>query len=464
MVRGLQNDLGANPIEFITHATGDWTLRFLLITLAITPLRRILNLPDLIRFRRMLGLWAFTYGCLHLTTWLWLDKFFDLHEMWADVVKRRFITAGMTGFVLMIPLAITSTAGWIRRLGGRNWQRLHRLIYVSAVAGVVHYYWLVKSDIRLPAAVRSHPGAPARVATRRCPPARARKSCGPPLTACDVNAAVAGRDGKWLSAVVQAAADMVFIQLAGRDGERQVDRDAPIAGSSFEIRTEVLGKADGHAAVTGLDAPRRFDLRALLDIRLDSAIAGIEGQGVEAAAHLDMAVSGSGFEGSLDLLGINPAVAGVQPKRSAEVGDVNCAVAGMDVDRSLARHAQLDFDPAVSVPVRLHAGRLDLQGHAVTGLVLYDLNLTGADLPAARSDPRLDGFLVPPAHGDRTVIRLDPEVRASRDLVRLVPIVGRCQAGGQCHKRKCSEQVAKLHGCPLDVYTERTGRSSCGSP
>lgn len=151
VVRGLQNDLGANPIEFITHATGDWTLRFLLITLAITPLRRILNLPDLIRFRRMLGLWAFTYGCLHLTTWLWLDKFFDLHEMWADVVKRKFITAGMTGFVLLIPLAITSTAGWIRRLGGRNWQRLHRLIYVSAAAGVIHYYWLVKSDIRLPA-------------------------------------------------------------------------------------------------------------------------------------------------------------------------------------------------------------------------------------------------------------------------------------------------------------------------
>lgn len=97
----------------------------------------------------MLGLFAFLYVCLHFTTWLWLDKFFDLHEMWADVVKRRFITAGMTAFVLLIPLAVTSTRGWIRRMG-RNWQRLHRLIYFSAAAGVVHYYWLVKSDIRLP--------------------------------------------------------------------------------------------------------------------------------------------------------------------------------------------------------------------------------------------------------------------------------------------------------------------------
>ncbi|HZT30020.1 MAG TPA: protein-methionine-sulfoxide reductase heme-binding subunit MsrQ [Bryobacteraceae bacterium] len=148
--RGLHNGLGANPIERITHATGDWTMRFLLITLSVTPLRRILRQPDLIRFRRMLGLFAFFYGFLHLMTWLWLDKFFDPHEMWADLVKRRFITAGMTGFALMLPLAVTSTRGWIRRMGGRNWQRLHRLIYFSAAAGVVHYYWLVKSDIRLP--------------------------------------------------------------------------------------------------------------------------------------------------------------------------------------------------------------------------------------------------------------------------------------------------------------------------
>ncbi|MCW5978393.1 MAG: sulfoxide reductase heme-binding subunit YedZ [Bryobacteraceae bacterium] len=151
ILRGFQGELGANPIEYITHATGDWTMRFLLITLSITPVRRIAKQPDLIRFRRMLGLFSFFYGCLHLMTWMWLDKFFDPGEMWADVVKRRFITAGMVGFVAMIPLAFTSTRGWIRRLGGRNWQRLHRLIYVSAAAGVVHYYWLVKSDIRLPA-------------------------------------------------------------------------------------------------------------------------------------------------------------------------------------------------------------------------------------------------------------------------------------------------------------------------
>jgi sulfoxide reductase heme-binding subunit YedZ len=144
------NELGANPIEYITHKTGDWIIRFLLITLSVTPLRILLNQPKLARFRRMLGLFAFFYGCLHLTTWVWLDKFFDVHEMWADVVKRRFITVGMTGFFLLIPLAITSTAGLVRRLGFIRWQRLHRLVYFSALAGVIHYYWLVKSDVRLP--------------------------------------------------------------------------------------------------------------------------------------------------------------------------------------------------------------------------------------------------------------------------------------------------------------------------
>ena len=148
--RAYHNELGANPIEYITHKTGDWTLRFLLITLCVTPFRKLLNQPKLARFRRMLGLFAFFYGCLHLTTWVWLDKFFDLQEMWKDVVKRRFITVGMTGFVLLIPLAITSTAGWVRRLGFVRWQRLHRLVYFSALAGVIHYYWLVKSDVRLP--------------------------------------------------------------------------------------------------------------------------------------------------------------------------------------------------------------------------------------------------------------------------------------------------------------------------
>lgn len=148
--RGLHHDLTANPIEFITHATGDWTLRFLIITLAITPLRSTLRLPQLIRFRRMLGLFAFFYAFLHFSTWIGVDKFFDWTEMWKDVVKRRFITIGFAGFVLMIPLAITSTKGWIRRLGGRRWQLLHRAIYLSAPAGVIHYYWLVKSDERKP--------------------------------------------------------------------------------------------------------------------------------------------------------------------------------------------------------------------------------------------------------------------------------------------------------------------------
>jgi len=150
--QAMHNGLGANPIEFITHFTGDWTLRFLVIVLAITPLRKLLKLPELIRFRRMVGLFAFSYGLLHFTTYIWLDKFFEWHEIWKDVIKRPFITAGFTAFVLMIPLAITSTAGWIRRLGGARWQALHRLVYASAVAGVVHYYWLVKSDIRRPVA------------------------------------------------------------------------------------------------------------------------------------------------------------------------------------------------------------------------------------------------------------------------------------------------------------------------
>jgi methionine sulfoxide reductase heme-binding subunit len=142
--------LGANPIEKITHTTGDWTLWFLLITLAITPARKLLHLPSLIKFRRMIGLYAFFYGCLHLLTYVWLDKFFNLHEMLADIAKRKFITIGLTALLLMVPLAITSTTAWIRRLGGKRWQALHRLIYFSAIAGVIHYLWLVKADIREP--------------------------------------------------------------------------------------------------------------------------------------------------------------------------------------------------------------------------------------------------------------------------------------------------------------------------
>jgi methionine sulfoxide reductase heme-binding subunit len=148
--RAVHQSLGANPIEFITHATGDWTLIFLVLTLTITPARKLLRRPELIRFRRMLGLFAFFYGFLHFSTWIGLDKFFDFAEMSKDIRKRPFITAGFTGFVLLVPLALTSTAGWIRRLGGKRWRMLHRLIYVSALAGVVHYYWLVKSDVRKP--------------------------------------------------------------------------------------------------------------------------------------------------------------------------------------------------------------------------------------------------------------------------------------------------------------------------
>ena len=141
--------LGANPIQVITFSTGTWTLVFLLVTLSITPLRKLTQQYWLIQYRRMLGLFAFFYGCLHFTTYLWLDQFFDLHSIYKDVYKRPFITAGFTAFVLMIPLAATSTKWAIRKLGKR-WQPLHRLIYVSAFAGVVHYLWLVKIDKRVP--------------------------------------------------------------------------------------------------------------------------------------------------------------------------------------------------------------------------------------------------------------------------------------------------------------------------
>jgi len=146
----LTGNLGANPVEFIQHATGDWTLRFLVFTLSITPLRKLLKLPDLIRFRRMLGLFAFFYACLHFLTYLGPDQSFDLSAIWKDVAKRPFVTVGFTAFVLLIPLALTSSAGWIRRLGGRRWQMLHRAIYISAICGVIHYYWLVKSAVLRP--------------------------------------------------------------------------------------------------------------------------------------------------------------------------------------------------------------------------------------------------------------------------------------------------------------------------
>jgi methionine sulfoxide reductase heme-binding subunit len=148
--RGFTNGLGANPVEFIQLTTGRWTLRFLVFTLSITPFRKVLNLPDLIRFRRMLGLFAFSYLCIHFLTYLVLDQSLDPAAIWKDIAKRPFITVGFLGFLLLLPMAITSTAGWIRRLGGRRWQMLHRAIYFAAVCGVIHYYWKVKSDVHLP--------------------------------------------------------------------------------------------------------------------------------------------------------------------------------------------------------------------------------------------------------------------------------------------------------------------------
>jgi len=148
--KAYQGNLGANPIDVITRSTGRWTLTFLLITLSVTPVRKLAGMPWLIRFRRPLGLFAFFYGTLHLTTYVWLDKFFDVHEMLHDILKRRFITAGLPAFTLMLPLALTSTTWSIRRLGGKRWSALHRLIYFSAAAGVIHFIWLVKADLRRP--------------------------------------------------------------------------------------------------------------------------------------------------------------------------------------------------------------------------------------------------------------------------------------------------------------------------
>ena len=142
--------LGPNPAENIIHTNGNWTIHFLLITLAITPLRRLLGVPSLIQFRRMIGLFAFFYGCLHLFSYLWFDQSFDWAAIWKDVYKRPFITVGFAAWLLMVPLALTSTAWSIRKLGGRRWQMLHRLIYVSALCGVIHFYWLVKSDVTRP--------------------------------------------------------------------------------------------------------------------------------------------------------------------------------------------------------------------------------------------------------------------------------------------------------------------------
>jgi sulfoxide reductase heme-binding subunit YedZ len=163
----LTGNLTADPLKEITHETGDWTLRFLCLTLAVTPLRRLTGWNTVIRFRRMAGLFAFFYGTLHFLIYLIADRFASLVDfpggivswdtahrllasVWEDISKRPYITVGFTALLLMLPLALTSTAGSIRRLGGKRWQALHRLVYASAVLGVVHYWWLVKADIRRP--------------------------------------------------------------------------------------------------------------------------------------------------------------------------------------------------------------------------------------------------------------------------------------------------------------------------
>jgi len=137
-----REDLGANPLEFITRNTGDWTLYLLCLTLALTPLRKLLQWHWLIRLRRMLGLYSFFYAALHFLTFLWFDHFFDLADMWRDLVKRPFITVGFIAFVLLLPLAITSSNAMIKRLGGKQWQWLHRLVYVIVPLGVLHYFWM----------------------------------------------------------------------------------------------------------------------------------------------------------------------------------------------------------------------------------------------------------------------------------------------------------------------------------
>jgi sulfoxide reductase heme-binding subunit YedZ len=147
LIYSLYQDLGANPVETITNFTGIWTLRLIMITLAITPLRWMTGINQLINYRRLIGLFAFFYGCLHFTTFFFFDHQFDVAAMLDDVRKRPYITAGFTAFVLMIPLAVTSTNGWIRRMGGKKWNLLHRLIYITAMAAVLHYYWKVSIKI-----------------------------------------------------------------------------------------------------------------------------------------------------------------------------------------------------------------------------------------------------------------------------------------------------------------------------
>jgi methionine sulfoxide reductase heme-binding subunit len=143
-------NLGTNPIDFITRTLGDWTLRILLASLAMTPLRTLTGSAAPIAFRRLLGLFAFAYALLHFSVWIVLDFFFDWEQMAADIVKRPYITVGLSALVLLTPLAVTSTAGMIKRLGARRWRLLHRLVYVAAVLGVLHYLWLAKVGVHTP--------------------------------------------------------------------------------------------------------------------------------------------------------------------------------------------------------------------------------------------------------------------------------------------------------------------------
>ena len=145
-----QDNLGANPLEAVIRGLGDWGLRILLITLAISPLRRLLNWAQLLRLRRMLGVYAYFYVVLHLVGYLWFDQFFDWEEIWFDILERPFITVGMINVVLLTPLAITSTKGMIRRLG-KNWKRLHTLVYPIGMLAVLHFWWMVKLDVTEPA-------------------------------------------------------------------------------------------------------------------------------------------------------------------------------------------------------------------------------------------------------------------------------------------------------------------------
>ncbi|NDI87467.1 protein-methionine-sulfoxide reductase heme-binding subunit MsrQ [Undibacterium crateris] len=148
----LMERLGANPLEYLTRYSGDWALYFLMMTLAVTPLRKLLQQPWLLRFRRMLGLYTFFYAALHFLMFFWFDHFFDLQEMWTDVLKRPFIAVGLIAFCALLPLAVTSHNGMIRRMGGKAWQRLHQLIYVIAPLTVLHYYWMKagKHDLTRP--------------------------------------------------------------------------------------------------------------------------------------------------------------------------------------------------------------------------------------------------------------------------------------------------------------------------